>query len=83
MLVQKFADRHFLRCRVFDPAFRVLGQLERRHIAIAFLLVALECDRAIPLLSTHREKFLGRVGEQRHILEKENISIATQRRFFG
>src|SRR5438105_1028879 len=81
VLLQEFADRLFLRRRILDPTLGVLGQLERRHIAIAFLFVTLECDRAIPFLASHREKFLRRVGEQRDILEEENISIATQRRF--
>src|SRR5713226_1238771 len=82
VLIEKFPDLQFPFGCVLLPTVDVRRQLERRYVVVSLRFVCLKCDCAIPLLLTHREKFLRRVGDQRHVCEKENISVASERRFF-
>ena len=54
----------------------VLEQLQRRRTLIAMLLVSLRGDRTRPLLMSHGKQLLWSEGDQRNVLEKENISLA-------
>ena len=82
MLLEKFADQQFFLRGILDPIVDVRCQLERQHVLVSLRFVCFKRNRAIPLLPTHCEKFLRRVGKQRHVFEKENISVASKRRFF-
>src|SRR4029453_2670082 len=50
------------------------------QVFIAVLFVSLERDRAVPFLLSHREKFFRREGHQRHVPQKPDVSVTTERR---
>src|SRR4029453_7742750 len=75
---KKSSDLKLLRCRVLDPIVNVVGDLKRRHILVTVFLESLESDSSVPLLSAHCQKFFRRIGDQRDVLEKENVSVASK-----
>src|SRR5437016_4790929 len=77
-LLEKCADLKFFRCRVLDPVSNVVGDLKRWHIFVTVFLECLESDGSVPFLSAHRQKFFRRIGDQRDILEKENVGVASK-----
>ncbi len=83
MRSKEIADLLLLRCLVALPALDIGRERERRHVAISLRFESFECHRAIPFLSPHCQQLLRRIRIERHVLQKEQISLAAERSLFG
>ena len=82
VLLQKLANGQLLCGRVLDPTVGVRRQLQGRHVFVSLPFERFETHGPVPLLAPHSQEFLGRVRQQCHIAQKEDIRVTTKRRFF-
>src|SRR3989442_2896609 len=82
VLLKEFADLRFPDRCIFYPAISIFRKLKRRDIFVALLLIAFKRNRPIPFLLSHRQDLLRGKRIERDVFEKENVSIASEGRFF-
>ena len=82
VLLEELANLLFPGSCVLYPAIGIFRGLERRSVLVALFFVRFKRNRAIPFLLAHFQDLLRRIGAEGDVFKKEDVSIATEGRFF-